>query len=378
MRILFFICLLAAGLEAPPALAEAGRIVGDAPLRHAPGSYDSEGRMLGSGTKVDIGVCFGEGAYCYVEAAEVAGYVEGRLLGVAAGHMDQLEKMRWDSLRQRSSRLNEAQMVAAWGDSLTAGAMIAADETYPAQAEALFGFSRDVENDGVGGQNSTAIAARMNAVPTLLSLAGNEIPSEGSILVTERTTTAVTNQGPRALAGTICDVAGRLAAETADGGKTYTYRFTRNRPGEAVACPADSVFRFAAGDARRERVAWIWAGTNGAAPEHSVADDIAAMVASLGHDHYLVGAIPSGAEHSDARIAAARVLNKSLAETYGERFVDLVGVLAAGTDGSAEDAADVAAGITPRSLRVDALHLNARGNAIIAEAWHDATLHLGF
>lgn len=119
------------------------------------------------------------------------------------------------------------------------------------------------------------------------------------------------------------------------------------------------------------------AGTDGAAPDHTVVD-IAAMVEAIGHERYLVGAILSGAGQPDGRIANARAVNATLAETYGERFVDLVAVLAAGADGSADDAADLAAGITPRSLRVDALHLNARGNAIAAKAWHDATLQLGF
>ena len=50
--------------------------------------------MLTAGTAVDIGACFGEGAYCFVQTDKDAGYVEGRLLEVAAGRKDELEKAR--------------------------------------------------------------------------------------------------------------------------------------------------------------------------------------------------------------------------------------------------------------------------------------------
>jgi len=64
------------------------------PLLQAPGAYASDGRMLTAGTAVDIGACFGEGAYCFVQTDKDAGYVEGRLLEVAAGRKDELEKAR--------------------------------------------------------------------------------------------------------------------------------------------------------------------------------------------------------------------------------------------------------------------------------------------
>jgi len=377
MRIPFFFVLGMATLGAQPVMAEPGTIVGDADLRDAPGPYAAAGK-LPTGTKVDVGVCFDGGTYCYVDANGVTGYVESRLIKVAAGRMDQVEQARLDRIRQQGGLPEEAQMIAAWGDSLTAGATLATDATYPAQAEALFGFARDINNGGIGGQNSTAVAARMNAVPTLLSFTGDEIPAEGPALVSKRSTTPITNQGPHSLAGTVCGIVGMLDAQTDDGGKTYIYHFMRGRPGEAVKCPADSQFRFAAGDLLRQRVTWIWAGTNGAAPDHTVVGDIAAMVTSLGHERYLIGALPFSAEYSEARIAAVKTINAALARQYGDQFVDLAGTLAAAGDGSTGDAADIAAGITPRSLRIDAVHLNARGNAIIAKAWHDATLKLGF
>ena len=101
-------------------------------------------------------------------------------------------------------------------------------------------------------------------------------------------------------------------------------------------------------------------------------------MASLGHDRYLVGSLLIGNNFGAARVADISATNALIARRYGSRFVDIGAALAAAADGSAEDAADVAAGYPPRSLRVDELHLNARGYGVVAKAWHDATLELGF
>lgn len=143
----------------PEAIAEPGWTVGDAALHHAPGPYGTGGRTLESGTEVEVGVCFDEGAYCYVEAANATGYVEGSLLEVAAGRVDEVERARWERLRRARLKPGKSQMIAAWGDSLHRRRHRPAGDRYLIQAERLFGFARAIDNNGVGGQDSTAIAA---------------------------------------------------------------------------------------------------------------------------------------------------------------------------------------------------------------------------
>lgn len=382
MRSVGAISLLYLAILAPAALGQSaieGRLVASTMLHDAPGPYEG-GEVLAAGTPLAVGVCFDRGTYCFVSAGPASGYVEGRLIDIDGGRMDVIERQRWERIdaRARLRRAPEQTMIVAWGDSLTAGAGAPLGSDYGSRAEVLFGFARDVDVEGIGGQDSTAITARMNGIATALSVEGARIPANGTVDVTKRSTTAVTWQGPRALAGTVCGVFGMLGAETADDGRTYRYTFRRALPGDAVACPDGSVFRFAAGDRLRERIAWLWMGTNGAADGRSVGGDIAAAVASLGHDRYLVGSLLIGSNFGASRIADVKATNALLARTYGKRFVDIGAALAAGADGSAEDAADVAAGFPPRSLRVDQLHLNAAGYAIVAKAWHDATVELGF
>lgn len=335
--------------------------------------------IVPKGEQVSLDTCFDQGAFCAVKWQEKAGFISGDLLGLTidgktvTAHA--AEQMRWSWLNEPDH--GQSHMVVAWGDSLTAGAG-GEGEDYPRQAARLFGCQRDISNQGIGGQTSTAIAARMNAVPTLLTLLGNQVPATGPVTVTQRTTTPVTNQGPAQLAGALCGIGGQLQATTADKGATYEYQFVRSDAGRAVACPPNSRFYPTPGLTLRDRIAWLWLGRNRAAEGHDIAGDIAAAVASLGHRRFLVGSILPSANDSASALDFWFALNAKLRGTYGGQYVDVVGALQAAGDGSAEDNIDIANRLVPRSLRSDAAHLNARGYAIVARVFHDATVAQGW
>jgi lysophospholipase L1-like esterase len=265
--------------------------------------------------------------------------------------------------------------ITLWGDSLAAGAG-GDGVTVSSVAGSIFDEERAVLNLGIGGQTSTSIAARMNAIPTVLSLAGAAIPARGPAVVTQRSVTPITDQGESSFAGTLCGVPGALTA-TLDAPGVYRYRFERGAPGAIVPCPDGSVFAFAAAEEVRGLTAWLWLGRNGADPGRTVIDDIAAAVGSLGHDRFLVGSVLTGAEDGHDAVAAIRKLNAELAATYGEHFVDLEAELFQWAFDD-DDYADVAAGITPGSQRSDGIHLNAAGYVNVAWAFADATIRLGF
>lgn len=128
--------------------------------------------------------------------------------------------------------------------------------------------------------------------------------------------------------------------------------------------------RFEAASADSKRLTQIfWMGTNNAADPMTVKADIAACVAGLnGHARYLV--IPPHRSAGNALPAAAyAALESDLAALYGERYLNLRTALNAYHDGSANDLADIADGLVPRSLRLpsDAIHLNDLGNQRSAE-----------
>jgi lysophospholipase L1-like esterase len=71
-------------------------------------------------------------------------------------------------------------------------------------------------------------------------------------------------------------------------------------------------------------------------------------------------------------------LNAALSRRYSQRYVDLLAALVAAAGQTTDDQQDAAAGLIPRSLRSDALHLNDAGYAIVAAAWVAGTIAMGW
>lgn len=267
----------------------------------------------------------------------------------------------------------EAPPIAAWGDSLTLGFGAAPGEDYPALAASLFSPTRIVENHGIGGQTSTQIAARLNALPVAATVSGLAVPPDGPVPVDTLTVNIVldTAFGRASVAGTLCGVRGTLATHP------LQITFTREVPGTAVPCPAASTFVPDLSAATRRGTVWLWLGRNGADPGHTIEADVAAAVARLGLERSLVASVLTAGTDSDAQLEAIAGINARLAAAYGARYVDVLADLLAAGNGSPGDAADVARGIVPRSLRWDFVHLTRRGNEIVAAAMVRATERLG-
>lgn len=266
----------------------------------------------------------------------------------------------------------DSRPIAAWGDSLTLGFGSAPGEDYPASAARL--MSRPVANHGIGGQTSTQIAARMGALPVLATVESGMIPASGDVGVAVLSVDVVFDAQfvPHTVDGTLCGVHGALRSHQ------LRRTFLRASASTPVRCQDRSTFRPDIDPATHNGVAWLWLGRNGADAGRAVEQDVAAAVASLGHDRYLVGSVLTAGTDGDADRAAIAAMNASLKAAYGPRYVDLLGDLLASSDGSPGDTADVASGIVPRSLRIDFVHLTPRGNAIVARAFVGATERLGF
>jgi lysophospholipase L1-like esterase len=269
--------------------------------------------------------------------------------------------------------------VVAWGDSLTAGAGATGGSTggstYPAVAQSLFSPRRAVVRQGVGGQTSTQIAARMNAVPLLVTVADGAIPPSGPAAVIDKSVNVLVGSGgyTGSLKGWLAGVEGTISTDSSG-----NWSFIRSVAGTSVPVTANARFICAWGQYLRGYTAWLWLGRNGAQAGRSVLGDIAAAVASLGHGPYLVGGILPSTGDSGAGLTRLATLNGQLASTYGDRFVNLLSILCAAANGSADDSSDVAAGFVPRSLRSDHLHLNDAGYALVAQAFHAAHVARGF
>jgi hypothetical protein len=177
--------------------------------------------------------------------------------------------------------------------------------------------------------------------------------------------------GSSSIAGTLAGVAGILTADSGAG-----WRFTRGGRGDAVAVSYRTPFIPA--DAVSRDVQWLWAGRNNADTPGVVLADIGAMAAGASRARYLIGSILPSTDDLPRTRESIDAINAALATGYHQRYVDLLGALIAAASQTVGDQQDAAAGLVPRSLRADGLHLNDQGYAVVAAAWVSATMAMGW
>jgi lysophospholipase L1-like esterase len=148
--------------------------------------------------------------------------------------------------------------------------------------------------------------------------------------------------------------------------------FTRSHKGEAAVIAYATPF--IPDDTTRKNIHWLWAGRNNADTPDKVLSDIAAMAGHVPGNRYLIGSILPSAEDTVETRQTIAALNATLAARYQQRYVDLLAALASASNQTADDRQDVTAGLVPRSLRSDTLHLNDQGYAITAAAWVAAVI----
>jgi len=118
----------------------------------------------------------------------------------------------------------------------------------------------------------------------------------------------------------------------------------------------------------------IWAGRNdfsNGIPNSTILANIASMVASLGHDRYLVLGIlnaDTANEYSGgAGYNTITALNSALSAAYGSHYFDMRAYLVSQYNaGIPQDVIDHGHDVPPSSLRVDVLHPNDAGATVIA------------
>ena len=130
--------------------------------------------------------------------------------------------------------------------------------------------------------------------------------------------------------------------------------------------------RLVADTARQNMPTVIWAGRNNFQSPTTVKADIAAMVAALGHNRYLVLGV-TNATQSDEYVGqpyhtTISQLNTDLAAIYGTRFIDIRSILVNAGTNTGQDLIDKNNDAIPLSLRTDTIHLNRLGNNVVADA----------
>lgn len=236
--------------------------------------------------------------------------------------------------------------------------------------------SLDTYNFGISGQTSDAIAARQGGAPAYYAPSGGSIPASGSVTLTPAVA------GPcRSLAAPValkCNLAGVDGTFTWDGTNAT---FTRLTDGSAVTVStAVALFVYpittanvsgsiASGtefDLHNECINLFWIGRNNISETSVILNNAISMVnyvKNIGQKIVIMADFNSSTEPpGSAAYSQMTTINSAIADKFPEFYCSVGGVdirqnfINHANPASANDMDDVAAGLTPRSLRYDNLH----------------------
>lgn len=239
--------------------------------------------------------------------------------------------------------------------------------------DAYTGRSTECTNLGVGGQTSRQIAWRTGGTPVAISVSGGVIPARTALATPVKvalTSWSFPPMGAQGWQEYTCWVNG-VACRIYRNGSDASFSIAREHIGDAVTvadgslCTCDPEAQWIADI--RERVSFIWLGNNNATETSTVLADIAVCVSRLRtiSQRYIVFTHVSPHPAGDSGVAS-RATNTAILAAYPQNCIDIRSVLMAHGDGSTTDNADITAGNTPSSLRVDGIHLSAVGMDIVA------------
>ncbi|KQR43439.1 hypothetical protein ASF87_16750 [Microbacterium sp. Leaf161] len=269
----------------------------------------------------------------------------------------------------------------SYATSSTRGAHIGGDShmanwaPYAAALGTMLG--RPVAVDGIGGQQSVDIAARLGGMPPLVTVAGGFIPTSGAVAVTiAGGIRPLRSSGSLSRPAILGGVGGALA--TGDGGVTYT--FTRSASGYAVPIPATGsplvmgvehrdelqIFSAPRNDIGRSTADTLYRAT---IPE--IVARYEAMIAwRAPSGRFLMLSMLPWSDETPEGTAARLATDAVLRDLCPQQWLDWAAWLrtdaafaSVGATKTTQDSAGIAAGFTPPTFLVDAGHLNATGYA---------------
>lgn len=258
------------------------------------------------------------------------------------------------------------------GTSLTA---IGVPNSYPDRLAAL---GVPTLNKGWAGRNSFSIASTWGAIPVPLPAAVT-IPAAGSVLLGSLPWEVTLAPRPARLAG----VDGTLTVASG------SYSFTRSRPGTETSVPAVSPLLIT-DELPTDRILIVEASRNNpvSQPSHVVIGHLQALInryARAQRPRVLIMGEPMATTDSAADKAARQARNAALRAAFPASYIDAfewlltdAAATAAGVTLTTQDRADIAAGVTPASLRSDTLHLNTAGATAVARYLYDAMTAKGW
>ncbi|WP_179505658.1 MULTISPECIES: hypothetical protein [unclassified Sphingomonas] len=287
------------------------------------------------------------------------------------------------------------------GDSLTyMGGSDGTNSAYWQLTAALLGAGWTSQGFGISGQTQDQIAARWGVLPIYVTLTGNTLPASGPVIVTAINQNPISGQIHYAIHGRL-GPNGPYAKLQRDGdeGTSSNYILTQDAGGGAVAIPPGTQFipdsaywgsSTALIPYPYDGIFVAWMGRNNPGNAFSIVDRVQRVLATqktLTRRFIVPLILPGvGDETGTSTRAVIEASNAAIKAAFPNNWVDFLPALQGGSNGSAQDIADVANGLIPSSLRlkdsdgvtIDFLHPNAAGRAIEAQVLRDFIVAKGW
>lgn len=257
--------------------------------------------------------------------------------------------------------------VVWWGDSLTAGAG-GAGITAPSELQKILKIP--VVNMGVGGEGSSAIAARSGAREISLRFFGLGKKEGDWTKYQVVPDTGILRQGINVLAGEIQGCVVFLKFEGA-GYSAKAFKCQKNLKNKIFK------FKVAGIENLNSKYKIIWSGRNNGGDSATVSSDIAAMISFFKGINpkvkvYVLSVINGAGEgRGSGAYAGINAVNQALS-TVNANYIDVrrclidEGLDVNNLSASEQDILDVENDLVPEQLRSDGIHLNSYGYHAVA------------
>ena len=280
--------------------------------------------------------------------------------------------------------------INCWGNSLTFGygATDRNTESYPKVLQKLLNDKYMVNNYAVSGEGAQQIASRQGG--SLAYVQPCTIPANGSVNIVLKdlvgTSISLLNQGDAGINPCyINDIKGTLSKNGSN------MVFTRSENGNDIEVTHPVPLITDANKNARDGIIIIWCGSNNKtyfnnSPTtekneiHNIIRCIKTMInhSNSGGKYIVIGMT------SKAYMPQVETVNKALATEFGEHFLDvrnnilLAGLKESMTTPTEQDNTDIENGEIPSSLRIDDIHFNTKGYALIARYVYEHGKFLGY
>ena len=296
----------------------------------------------------------------------------------------QITKQITDDAANILSQSNK--IIDCYGDSLTQGAPVYGDLTYPAQLKLLVGDKYTVNQQGIGGNTVQDILARQGAY--LAVVAPFTIPADSTPVNIVLTSSqdgrlirwAQNNLATKVNPVYINGVEGTLV-ETTDDSDVYHYTFSRKEAGNEVEIKRPTFLITSKSLTTKEDIQILWIGQNG---KWNSEDELVEMFkAAISHmsglqKRYICVGLSSGTKESRA------TLERKMSVAFGNHYINIrdylvaFGLDDAGISATDQDKQDISSGKVPTSLRADGVHFTADGYKVIAKVIYQRGKELGY